>query len=449
MLIASNSVGVFASRFLEQDFTLTNSTRYPIYRLTIPTVYNPTTANSMQMSELLLFGTNVTGAPVLAANLTNLVVAQLQPASFLVWVGNGVQPYYYQWYSNNVAIAGATDFSYTIPSASTNMDQWQFYAVVTNSLGSVTSAVSTLTVAAEARITASPTNQTVNEYQTATFNVSAVGYAPLAYQWYTNGAMVLNATNTSYTTPAVAPAPYNGMQFYVVVTNTFGNVTSTVATLTVVTDVVPPTVLAVREDNTLLTEAPARVKVLFSEPVTPATSTNLSNYTLGGGAVLTNAVYLTNAVMLFASNLAVGNSYTLAIQGVTDLAQTPNTLIPSPTNFTFRVYAAITNGVVRREWFTNLATANSTAVTSLLAHVKYTNNRPDVVDYLTSLYSPQSAPAIDDYGLRISGYLVPPVSGNYYFRIMSDDEGRFYLSTDDNSTNLQVWRIHEVAKAEE
>ena len=441
VLIASNSVGAFATRLLEQDLPITNNIRYPIYRWSVPTVYNPATANSMQITEVLLIGTNVTGPPILTANLSNLVVAQLQPANFQVWVGNGVQPYSYQWYSNSVAIAGATDFAYTIPSATTNMDQWQYYVVVTNSLGSVTSAVATLTVAAEARITSSPTNLTVNEYQTATFNVSAVGYAPLAYQWYTNGFPALNATNSSYTTPAVAPSPYNGMQFYVVVTNTYGNVTSTVAMLTVVTDVVPPTVLSVREDNTGLAQVAARIRVVFSEPVTPASSTNLANYVLSGNTLITNAVYLTNAVVLYASNLVVGNSYTLSLQGITDLAQAPNTITPNPTNFAFRVYAAITNGVVRREWFTNLATGPNNAVTSLLASVKYTNNRPDVVDYMTNLYSLQTSgasPGLEDYGLRISGYLVPPVSGSYYFRVTSDDEGRFYLSTDDNSTNLQL-----------
>lgn len=41
----------------------------------------------------------------------------------------------------------------------------------------------------------------------------------------------------------------------------------------------------------------------------------------------------------------------------------------------------------------------------------------------------------DSYGQRLSGFLVPPVSGDYTFWIASDDSGEFWLSTDMNPAN--------------
>ena len=44
----------------------------------------------------------------------------------------------------------------------------------------------------------------------------------------------------------------------------------------------------------------------------------------------------------------------------------------------------------------------------------------------------------DDYGLRIKGWLMPPVSGSYRFWISSDDHGEFWLSNDDDPANKVI-----------
>jgi len=76
-----------------------------------------------------------------------------------------------------------------------------------------------------------PTNQTAIAGQSVTFGVSAVGIAPLAYQWRLNGANIVNATNTSYLLAAVQTN--DAANYTVVVTNSHGSVTSVVAALTV------------------------------------------------------------------------------------------------------------------------------------------------------------------------------------------------------------------------
>ena len=68
--------------------------------------------------------------------------------------------------------------------------------------------------------------------QTATFSVTATGTAPLSYQWQKNGASISGAAASTYTTPATVSTD-NGATFDVVVSNTVGSQTSTMATLTV------------------------------------------------------------------------------------------------------------------------------------------------------------------------------------------------------------------------
>lgn len=82
------------------------------------------------------------------------------------------------------------------------------------------------------QITMQPANQTVTAGQSASFSVTATGSSPLSYQWQKSSAAISGATAATYTTPATTSAD-NGAQFNVVVTNSKGSVTSSMATLTV------------------------------------------------------------------------------------------------------------------------------------------------------------------------------------------------------------------------
>lgn len=65
----------------------------------------------------------------------------------------------------------------------------------------------------------------------ASFSVRAFGSLPLAYQWYHNDAIIPDATNTTHTIPQVQVSHSGG--YKVVITNSFGSVTSRVAQLAV------------------------------------------------------------------------------------------------------------------------------------------------------------------------------------------------------------------------
>ena len=67
-----------------------------------------------------------------------------QPANFSV-AASGSPPLYYQWRTNSIAIPGATNSTYALPSAQLS-DAASYDMVITNSTSATTSAVATLTV---------------------------------------------------------------------------------------------------------------------------------------------------------------------------------------------------------------------------------------------------------------------------------------------------------------
>jgi hypothetical protein len=60
-------------------------------------------------------------------------------------------------------------------------------------------------------------------------------------------------------------------------------------------------------------------------------------------------------------------------------------------------------------------------------------DQPDLVDLNTPFETPSNV--YDNYGTRLTGFVLPPVTGEYVFYIASDDQGALYLSTDENPAN--------------
>ena len=151
-------------------------------------------------------------------------------------VASGQAPLSYQWSKNGVAISGATGSSYTISPATGN-DSGTYTVTVSNSLGSVTSSNSVLTVLTPPVIVTQPSSVTVNVGDSLTLSVSATG-SNLKYQWYRGTTAISGANSSSYVTTA---SVNTAGQYYVVVSNTVGSVKSATVTVTVVG---PPTITA-------------------------------------------------------------------------------------------------------------------------------------------------------------------------------------------------------------
>ncbi len=112
---------------------------------------SPDTA--MQLDNFSAFAIPGTQTPVtVTAHPTNQSVAELSPVTFTVSL-SGYLPPTLQWYSNNVAIPGATNLSYTIPEAPLSYNGLNFKVIAQNVANGITytatSTEATLTVTAD------------------------------------------------------------------------------------------------------------------------------------------------------------------------------------------------------------------------------------------------------------------------------------------------------------
>ncbi len=174
--------------------------------------------------------------PVITASPTNLVLNSGATASFSV-TASSAGTLSYQWRKGGAPITTATNSTYAIIGVSAG-DAADYDVVVANSAGASTSAVATLTVnvAPQApEITDQPDSQSVLPGATVSFSVTATGTGPLGYQWSFGTSALLNETNATLSLTNVQAA--SAGDYSVVVSNSGGSVTSSVAVLTVV----PPT----------------------------------------------------------------------------------------------------------------------------------------------------------------------------------------------------------------
>ncbi len=193
---------------------------------------------------------SVTSSVVATLRVTNFLPSITGPTNQTVAVGTpvtlavtatGTAPLSYQWQMNGTnlvnsgrggQIGGATTDKLTIGNAQTN-NSGGYSVIVTNYGGSVTSSVAILTVASAPVITMQPTNnQTVGVGTTVTNAVTAVGIAPLKYQWWVDGTNLVNGATNSVLTIINAQTNNSG-SYTVIVTNNAGSVTSSAAILTV------------------------------------------------------------------------------------------------------------------------------------------------------------------------------------------------------------------------
>jgi len=188
-------------------------------------VYNG--GGSVKSSNAIL---TVDVPPTIKTQPQSQAVVPGQNVSFSV-VANGTAPFSYQWNFNGTAMAGDTTATLTLTDVQTNQ-AGSYTVVVTNSWGSVTSAVAALTDIFAPAITTQPQSQVVAHGQNVSFSVAAGGTAPFTYQWYFNGSTLGSGAQSSTLTLTDVHTHQAG-NYTVVVANAAGSVTSVVATLAV------------------------------------------------------------------------------------------------------------------------------------------------------------------------------------------------------------------------
>lgn len=168
--------------------------------------------------------------PSIFSGPVSITVIAGQNAGFAVGA-TGSTPLSYQWRFNGTNIPAATTSAYTRLNAQP-AHAGGYTVVVTNTYGSITSAVAVLTVVTPPAITAQPQSTNVAVGQNVTFTVGAAGTGPLLYQWRFQGNPIPGATASNLTLNNVA-TNQSGI-YSVVVSNAYGSASSQMAALTVI-----------------------------------------------------------------------------------------------------------------------------------------------------------------------------------------------------------------------
>ncbi len=194
-------------------------------------------------------------------------------------------------------------------------------------------------------------------------------------------------------------------------------------------DIFPPVCLGPRGTPDL-----SKVVVRFNEVVDEFSAEDEFSYDVTDGVnfyTVDSAVLDTsgsNVVLTLnpGTQLTPNTLYTVTINDVQDLA---GNTIAANSQCSFRSFV-LSCGFALQQLYQNIG--DGVQVSDLTSHPSFPNS-PTTQSYVGLLEGPLNA--FDSYGTRLTGFILPPVSGNYNFFVSSDDGGQFWLSTDQNPAN--------------
>ena len=185
----------------------------------------------------------------------------------------------YQWYANDVVVAGATNRELLLTNIKST-DMTDYFVEATAPTYRVRSAPASLLLATPPNITQQPQRLGITKGQTATLTVNASGFMPLLYQWQQFGTNLPGRTNSSVVMANIQPA--NGGNYQVQIFNPQGVATST----NVVVTVYDPLVISAQPANL---SAPKGSTPIFYVTATGAAPITYQWYR--NGQALANQVY--------------------------------------------------------------------------------------------------------------------------------------------------------------
>ncbi|MFM8360017.1 MAG: PA14 domain-containing protein, partial [Verrucomicrobiota bacterium] len=267
----------------------------------------------------------------------------------------------------------------------------------------------------------------VAEETALVLSVYAEGLPPFRHQWLRNGEPIPGATRPTLRFDPVRFETENGAEFALRVQAGNGAVTSAPVRLTVVRDTTAPTLVGVSG------RANHRLELAFSEPMDPGTASQAHRYQLSGGLVVRGAAVSADRtrVVLTTGDQPPDTDYTVTVDaGVTDDAPLRNPLAGNRSG-SFRSWR-VASGFLNREVYLGIP---GNELSSLRASPAFPHF-PDSAGVVTTLETPSNV--ADQYGVRLSGFLEAPETGDYVFHLAADDQGEFWLSTDTDPANLRL-----------
>ncbi len=234
------------------------------------------------------------------------------------------------------------------------------------------------------------------------------------YVVYRDGQSIDTVTDLGYTDTNVLPATPYAYEVSAVNRDAYESVLSDEVVVTV------PGIVS------LTTPEDVIVEVAFSESVDPVSAQQTANYVFNNATVIAATLDSDGVtVILTTSQLEAEQAYTLTVNDVRTLADEP---MPPDLQVSF-VYSPHGAGYIVREYWLGI---DGTAVSNLTANPNFPDN-PSGISQPTLFESPVDW--ANSYGMRMYGYVHPPVTGAYTFWISSDDNSQLFLSADTNPDN--------------
>ena len=373
-----------------QAFTITTNTGYYISDVLVDGssvgatnsyTFSSVVTNHTIAASFVLACTTPTIVGGIDPGTTNVIA--FNPVVFALTNVTGTAPLAYQWRSNNVDIASATNSSYTNLSV-TVADAGNYQVVVTNDCGAITSSVAVLTVNKQTPLLATmPTAATITYGQMLTA-------ASLSGGSVTNAAGATVTGSFAYTAPTTVPnagAASQGVIFTPDDTNNYNNVSTSVS----VTVNLAPLGITANNDSKTYGQTKTYGTGSSAYTITSGTLTNgdaISTVTItdtdGGGVATASAggtYHLTPGALVFTTGSAANysityNAGTLLVSQASTLVGATSTNNPSgykdavaftatlPASASGNVVFASTNGPISTNTLSS-GSATSLSITNL------------------------------------------------------------------------------------
>jgi hypothetical protein len=268
-----------------------------------------------------------------------------------------------------------------------------------------------------------------------TLSVGTYGTPVIKYQWRKAGEPIVGKTASSLVFPSIALT--DAGTYDVIVSNDFGSVTSSIVTLNIgPADTVPPVVQYADAGRTFTT-----ARIWFSDSLDPISAQTIANYSISDG---TNALAIVSATLaspagstgdnmvdLVTAAQTPGVTYTVTINGVKDQTS-PGNAVAANSKVSFTAWTLAT-GYLTFEHYDKLPGAAEADLLAGMQDPRVLASTPTTLGFLAGRFDSRTFFADDtheEYLAKITGWITPEVTGEYYFFLRSDDASRLYLSAD-------------------
>jgi hypothetical protein len=167
--------------------------------------------------------------PMITLDLEDFIVLPGDEVRFLV-AAEGTPPLSYTWYKDNEQIPEVDGPELHITSVEP-ADAGSYHVVIANAATAVSSRVATLIVVLPPEFQSHPVDISRLAGESALFEVSVTGTAPITFEWFHNNQQIEDANSSQLIIADVTAA--DAGSYHVVVTNELGEAHSTSAVLTV------------------------------------------------------------------------------------------------------------------------------------------------------------------------------------------------------------------------